>query len=165
MFVKGFFEISLFFTKNFKNIVDFSQFVWYILVSIHKEVTKMEKKTTTIADRLREALDAAGKKQVDLVRDLGLDRGAVSSYLSGKYEPKQKAIYKMAQYLDVSEAWLLGYEVPKHRTADQKKNDELAKLVVKMRSDVDFYNTVLALSKLNEKQYRGVQQLIAAFDE
>jgi transcriptional regulator with XRE-family HTH domain len=125
----------------------------------------MEKKTATIADRLREALDAAGKKQVDLVRDLGLDRGAVSSYLSGKYEPKQKAIYKMAQYLDVSEAWLLGYEVPKHRTADQKKNDELAKLVVKMRSDVDFYNTVLALSKLNEKQYRGVQQLIAAFDE
>lgn len=142
--------------------------MWYILVSIHKEVTKMEKKTTTIADRLREALDAAGKKQVDLVRDLGLDRGAVSSYLSGKYEPKQKAIYKMAQYLDVSEAWLLGYEVPKHRTADQKKNDQLAKLVVKMRSDVDFYNTVLALSKLNEsneKQYRGIQQLIAAFDE
>lgn len=125
----------------------------------------MDKPVATIADRLREALDAAGKKQADLVRDLGLDRGSVSSYLSGKYEPKQKAIYKMAQYLDVSESWLLGYDVPKHRTADQKKNDQLAKLIVKMRSDSDFYNTVVALSNLNEKQYRGVQQLIAAFDE
>ena len=124
----------------------------------------MDKPIATIADRLREALTAAGKKQADLVRDTGLDRGSVSSYLSGKYEPKQKAIYKMAQYLDVSEAWLLGYDVPKHRTADQKKNDQLAKLIVKMRSDSDFYNTVLALSE-NEKLYRGVQQLIAAFDE
>lgn len=125
----------------------------------------MDKPIATIADRLREALSAAGKKQADLVRDVGLDRGSVSSYLSGKYEPKQKAIYKMAQYLDVSESWLLGYDVPKHRTADQKKNDQLARLIGKMRSDSDFYNTVLALSELNEKQYRGVQQLIAAFDE
>lgn len=125
----------------------------------------MNKQVATIADRLREALTTAGKKQADLVRETGLDRGSVSSYLSGKYEPKQKAIYKMAQYLDVSESWLLGYDVPMHRTADQKKNDQLAKLIVKMRTDVDFYNTVVALSNLNEKQYRGVQQLIAAFDE
>lgn len=125
----------------------------------------MDKPIATIAERLKEALEASGKKQADLVRDTGLDRGAVSSYLSGKYEPKQKAVYKMAQALSVNEAWLMGFDVPRQRTADQKKNDQLAKLIVKMRSDVDFYNTVLALSELNEKQYRGVQQLIAAFDE
>ena len=125
----------------------------------------MERPSATIAERLREALTAAGKKQADLVRETGLDRGSVSSYLSGKYEPKQKAIYKMAQALNVSESWLLGYDVPMARTLEQKKNDELAKLVVKMRTDVDFYNTVAALAKLSEKQYRGVQQLITAFDE
>ena len=125
----------------------------------------MDGPIATIAERLREALNAAGKKQADLVRDVGLDRGSVSSYLSGKYEPKQKAIYKMAQYLDVSESWLLGYDVPMHRTADQKKNDQLAKLIVKLRSDSDFYNTVAALAELSEKQYQGVKQLIAAFDE
>lgn len=125
----------------------------------------MDKPITTISERLREALNAAGKKQADLVRDLGLDRGSVSSYLSGKYEPKQKAIYKMAQYFGVSEAWLLGYDVPMGRTPGQKKNDQLAKLIVKMRTDEDFYNTVLRLSELSEKQYRGVQQLLSAFDE
>lgn len=125
----------------------------------------MDKPKVAIAERLREALTAAGKKQADLVRETGLDRGSISSYLSGKYEPKQKAIYKMAQALNVSESWLLGYDVPMHRTEDQKKNDQLAKLIVKMRTDVDFYNTVVALADLTEKQYRGVKELIAAFNE
>lgn len=125
----------------------------------------MEGQKATIAHRLREALAAAGKKQADLVRETGLDRGSISSYLSGKYEPKQKAIYKMAKALNVSESWLLGYDVPMGRTADQKKNDQLTQLIVKMRADSDFYNTVLALSQLSEKQYQGVQQLIAAFNE
>lgn len=125
----------------------------------------MDKPKTTISQRLREALTASGKKQADLVRETGLDRGSISSYLSGKYEPKQKAIYKMAQALSVSEAWLLGYDVPMARTPASTKNDQLAKLIVKMRADSDFYNTVLALSELNEKQYQGVKQLIAAFNE
>ena len=125
----------------------------------------MNKQQATIAQRLKEALTAAGKKQADLVRETGLDRGSISSYLSGKYEPKQKAIYKMAQALNVNESWLLGYDVPMQRTEDQKKNDQLAKLIVKLRVDNDFYNTVAKLAELSEKQYRGVQQLIAAFDE
>ena len=119
----------------------------------------------SIAVRLRKAMDASGKKQADLVRETGLDRGSVSSYLSGKYEPKQKAIYKLAQALDVSEAWLLGYDVPMGRTDDQKKNDQLAKLVVRMRSDEGFYKTVTALANLTESQYRSIVQLIATFNE
>ena len=125
----------------------------------------MDKIKATIAERLREALTAAGKKQADLVRETGLDRGSISSYLSGKYEPKQKAIYKMARALNVSESWLLGFDVPMYRTAEQKKNDQLAKLIVKMRTDNDFYNTVVALAGLTEKQYRGVKELISAFNE
>lgn len=128
----------------------------------------MDKPTATIAHRLREALTASGKKQADLVRETGLDRGSISSYLSGKYEPKQKAIYKMARALDVSEAWLMGYDVQARRTVDQKKNDRLAELIVKMRTDEDLYNTVVALAevkKLNEKQYQLVKQLVATFHE
>lgn len=120
---------------------------------------------TKLAERLRQALRESGKKQADLVRETGLDRGAISSYLSGKYEPKQKALYKLAQALNVSEAWLLGYDVPIHRTEAQKKNDQLARLIVKLRIDDDFYNTVVALAELTEKQYRGIKDLIAAFDE
>ena len=125
----------------------------------------MEKNQPSIASRLREALNIRGMKQADLVRSTGLDRGAISSYLSGKYEPKQKAIYKMAQALNVSEGWLMGFNISMERSEVSKKNDQLAKLVVKLRTDAEFYNTVKALAELNERQYCTVKQLIAAFDE
>ena len=121
----------------------------------------MDKKQESIAQRLRKAMDAAGKKQADLVRETGLDRGAISSYLSGKYEPKQKAIHKLSKALDVSEAWLLGYDVPMARTDDQKKNDQLVKLVARLRADDAFYNTVVALEELDEIQLEAFRQLVA----
>lgn len=121
----------------------------------------MERKHESIAQRLRKAMDAKGKKQADLMRETGLDRGSISSYLSGKYEPKQKAILKLAKALDVSEAWLLGYEVPMARTDDQKKNDQLVKLVARLRADDAFYNTVVALGELDESQLEAFRQLVA----
>ena len=118
-----------------------------------------------LKDRLKEALEIRKMRAVDLTEMADVPKSAVSFYLAGKSKPKADRLYKIAQALDVSEAWLLGYNVPMARTIEQKRNDELAKLVVRMRTDVDFYNTVASLAKLNEKQYRGVQQLIAAFDE
>lgn len=125
----------------------------------------MENIQESIAARLRKAMDAAGKKQADLVRETGLDRGSISSYLSGKYEPKQKAIYKLAGALDVSEAWLMGYDVPMARSQEQKKNDQLAKLIVRLRTDESFYKTVVTLGNLPESKYRSIEQLVSALDE
>ena len=122
----------------------------------------MDKPIDTIAHRLREALTASGKKQADVVRETGLDRGAVSSYLSGKYEPKQKAIYKMAKALNVNEAWLMGYDVPMVRTLEAKKNDLLAELVVKMRSEPAFFDAVASLAELTPEQFDIVKGVIEA---
>ena len=80
-----------------------------------------EKTQATTAERLREAMAEAGKKQIDLANETGLQRSAISRYLSGEYEPKQKAINKLAVALNVSEMWLWGFDVPKQRTAEQKK--------------------------------------------
>jgi transcriptional regulator with XRE-family HTH domain len=128
----------------------------------YEEVVNMDKPITTIAQRLKEALTASGKKQADVVRETGLDRGAVSSYLSGKYEPKQKAIYKMAKVLNVNEAWLMGYDVPMGRTIEAKKNDRLAELVVKMRSEPAFFDAVASLAELTPEQFDIVKGVIEA---
>lgn len=126
----------------------------------------MEKeRKANLHDRLNEAIEAAGMRPVDLCEKTGIPKSMLSYYLNGKTKPKADRLHIIAKALDVSEAWLLGYDVPKFRTEDQKKNDQLAKLIVKMRTDSDFYNTVVALASLNEKQYRGVKQLIAAFEE
>ena len=64
-------------------------------------------RVSTTPDRLREAMKIKGKKQVDLVRATGIDKGSISSYLSGRYEPKQEAIYKMAI--------MFQWNAPKHK--------------------------------------------------
>lgn len=118
-----------------------------------------------LKDRLREAMERRGMRAVDLVESTGIPKGTISYYLSGKTEPKADRLYILAQVLNVSEAWLLGYNVAMTRTDDQKKNDQLAKLIAKLRTDEKFYNTVSALAELSESQYRGIEQLITALKE
>jgi transcriptional regulator with XRE-family HTH domain len=115
-----------------------------------------------VADRLREAMTEAGKKQADLVRETGIDKGALSSYLSGKYEPKQKAIGALARALGVSEMWLWGYDVPKVRTAEQKKNDTLVGVVSKLRNDPEFFEVVAQLAELPADEYASLKSIISA---
>jgi len=69
------------------------------------------KKMNTIAERIKEGLRLRDMIQADLVEKTGLPKSAISSYINGKYEPKQQAIYLIAKALSVSEAWLMGYEV------------------------------------------------------
>lgn len=113
-------------------------------------------------DRLREAMNAAGKKQADLVRDTGLNRGTISRYLSGEVEPRQDAAYKLALALNVSETWLWGYDVPKERTASQKKNDDLVKIIAQMRKDAKFFEIVSMLAELPAEQYDSLTTIISA---
>ena len=121
-----------------------------------------EKRQASTAERLREAMAETGKKQIDLVNETGLQRSAISRYLSGEYEPKQKAINKMAIALNVSEMWLWGFDVPKERTPTQVKNDQIADLVVRMRRDPSFFATVAKLAALDPEQYVNVEGIISA---
>ena len=113
-------------------------------------------------DRLREAMRDANKKQADLARETGLNRATISKYLSGAVEPRQDAAYKLALALNVSETWLWGYDVPKERTRDQKKNDDLVKIIAQMRKDPKFFEIVSMLAELPSEQYDSLTTIISA---
>ena len=113
-------------------------------------------------DRLKEAMNESGKKQADLVRETGLNRGTISRYLSGEVEPRQDAAYKLALALNVSETWLWGYDVPKERSAGQKKNDDLVKIIAQMRKDPKFFGIVSMLAELPAEQYDSLTTIISA---
>ena len=68
-----------------------------------------------MSERLRIALSNANMKQTELCEITGIDKGAISSYASGRYGAKQDRIYIMAEVLDVNPAWLMGYDVPMER--------------------------------------------------
>lgn len=121
-------------------------------------------KIAKTSDRLREAMTSAGKKQADLVRETGLDRGSISSYLSDKYEPKQNAINKLAIALGVSEMWLWGYDVPKERTAEQKKNDVIVDIVMKLRKDDELLSMMEQISKLDVDKRKAIKFVLNTYE-
>lgn len=64
-----------------------------------------------IKDRLKKALEVRQMKPADLARKSGVDKGSISRYIKGDYLPKQTKIGAMAKALDVSPAWLMGYDL------------------------------------------------------
>ncbi len=79
----------------------------------------MAKKTATFAQRLREGLDLRGMKQIELATRSGISKYSISHYLKGDWEGKQDAVYELARVLNVSEAWLMGYDVPAERSTPE----------------------------------------------
>ena len=69
----------------------------------------------TINDRIKQALELRNMKQVELVAKTGIDKSQISSYLSGKYKPKQENLSLIAMALEVDEYWLMGQDVPMER--------------------------------------------------
>ena len=110
--------------------------------------------------RLREALQIRNMKAVELEEKAGVPRSAISFYLAGKTKPKADRLHIIAKALDVSEVWLLGYDVPMNKTEDQKKNDQLAELIVKMRKSKNYFDVVAKLSEVDEDRLDLIDKLI-----
>lgn len=72
----------------------------------------MNEKVETCGKRIKEALMIRRMKQADLCKLAGIPKSSLSLYLKDAYAPKQEKIYKMADALNVSEMWLMGYNVP-----------------------------------------------------
>ena len=64
-----------------------------------------------ISTRIQKVMDLRGLRQADLVERTGINKGALSSYISGRYKPKQNNIYLLAKALDVNVEWLMGVDV------------------------------------------------------
>lgn len=122
------------------------------------------KKTERVArlqDRLKEALVVRGIKAIELSEKSDIPKGAISYYLSGKSSPKADRLNLICSTLNVSEAWMLGYDVPMERTTEQKKNDNIVRFVAQMRKDNDFFGVVSDLADLQPEEYAIVKAMIS----
>lgn len=77
----------------------------------------MSDKVATFARRLREGLDVRGMTQAELAKRSGISKSSISRYIKGDWEGKQSAVYELAKALGVTEAWLMGYDVPMENDA------------------------------------------------
>lgn len=83
----------------------------------------MKKENT--ASRLKMLMNDRGLRQVDILNacypycqkyNVKMNKSDLSQYLSEKAEPYQDKLFILANALNVSEAWLMGYDVPMERT-------------------------------------------------
>jgi transcriptional regulator with XRE-family HTH domain len=74
-----------------------------------------KERVESCGQRIAKALDIKGMKQSELCRLAKVPKSSLSLYLSGAYEPKQNRLYDIAKALNVSEAWLMGYDVQMER--------------------------------------------------
>lgn len=112
--------------------------------------------------RLRDALNARNLKAIELSEKADVPKGAISYYLSGKSQPKADRLNQISIALNVSEAWLLGFDVPMERTPEQKKNDDLVKIIAQMRKDTKFFEIVSMLAELPSEQRDSFLTIISA---
>lgn len=76
---------------------------------------------TDTSTRLRQIMSTRNLKQVDILNlslpyqnkfNIKLSKSTLSQYVNGIQSPDQNRIYLLAQTLGVSEAWLMGFDVP-----------------------------------------------------
>ena len=81
-------------------------------------------KRTTTASRLKTLMEERNLRQVDILKlaepycreyNQKLSKSDLSQYISGKVEPHQGKLYILGKALNVNEAWLMGFDVDRHR--------------------------------------------------
>ncbi len=74
-----------------------------------------KERISNFSERITTALAIRNMRQIELSRRTGTPKSAMSQYISGAFEPRQDRIFLIARALNVSEAWLMGYDVPMER--------------------------------------------------
>ena len=86
---------------------------------------------TTTSQRLRYLMDTYGYRQVDILNKclpfaqqfgVKLRKNYIHYYLTGDNVPSQDMLTVLALGLNVSEAWLMGFDVPMERTTNERIN-------------------------------------------
>ena len=69
-------------------------------------------------DRLNSIMETKNISNAELCELTGIPKSAMSQYRSGAFKPKADRIYLLSKALGVSEAWLMGYDVPMEKISN-----------------------------------------------
>lgn len=119
------------------------------------------------ADRIRQLMEEKNWKQVDIFNNskpfqekLGvkLGKSAISQYVNGVQAPDQRRLALLALTFNVSEAWLMGYDVPREREATAETGYSETDLR-KMAENAKTFDG----KPLNENDIQAIQNIIEIY--
>lgn len=114
-----------------------------------------------IGEKIRAARQAKGMTQEELGAILGVQKSAIAKYESGRVvNIKRSTLKKISDILGIPPFELIYGE--EHRQM-QKKNDDLSDIVIRMRTDNEFFSVVKGLNRLSPVQLASIMQVVNAF--
>ena len=90
----------------------------------------------TFANRLKKIMDLNNIKAIELSEKTGISKSQISHWISGTYKAKQDSLTLLAEFFDVDEIWLMGFDVPmrsERKKITEKEEQELLKDVLKRK--------------------------------
>lgn len=140
----------------------------------------------TTSRRLKYIMRERNLKQVDIIEkskpyqnelNVSLGKSALSQYVSGKSSPDQYKLTLLSKTLNVSQPWLMGYDVPMveentkkvyvkqqlNEVFDELKEKRQLKVVSFAKSELDEQNKVVEISEYQtEKEYPYYDDAVSA---
>lgn len=112
----------------------------------------------TKGERIKELRERKKLTQEELARLLDTTKQTISKYEKGIVTniPSDR-IESMAKILDSTPEYILGWEKV------QQKNDTLADVIIRLRTDSEFFSLVETLNELDGEKISGVKQMLTAF--
>ena len=122
----------------------------------------MEKITTSM--RLKALLSQRNLKQVDVLEmakpycekyGVKLNKNDLSQYVSGRVVPGQHKLTILGLALNVSEAWLMGYDVPMERTNTKEITSDIKSAPKVDRDLQELYDMIARLDYGDRSEMKG----------
>ncbi|WP_190288335.1 helix-turn-helix domain-containing protein [Lactococcus protaetiae] len=101
---------------------------------------------TDTSNRLKQLMSERSLKQVDILNlsnpyqkkyGIKLSKSTLSQYVNGIQSPDQNRIYLLAQTFGVSEAWLMGFDVPMLESERPKPPTPIVEKITKVSSKLE----------------------------
>lgn len=100
-----------------------------------------------------------GKSPSAVALEIGLSKTAVHKWKNGGF-PTDATASKIASYFNVSITYLLGLEEAEQ---EEKKNDTITDIIIKLREDGELLDIVESLTKLDADKRTAVKSFLGAF--
>lgn len=108
-------------------------------------------KKANTADRLKEVMKERSLRQIDVLDKakpfcdkygIKLTKSDLSQYVNGKVDPGQEKLTILGLALDVSEAWLMGFDVSKERKINKEQPTNISELSNAKQMLIDYAYTL-----------------------
>jgi len=114
------------------------------------------------AKNLQWYMDQNGKTRRDVCDALGFNYYTFTDWVKGKKYPRMDKVEMLADYFGIQKSDLIEEKLTEEK---EKDNEIMADIIVRMRTDYNFFSLIQSLYPLDSEKIKGVQQMLHAFNK